>query len=264
MLLFCIVVQADKMKKSIFDRLNANSTDSDMEIVDSTTKNEPIVKLSSFSKASSIFNRLGGKSEVDYGLEAKAIAFSGILKNSPKKSGRGIVKTKLPNQRVMLVKKTPARVLMDTSESDSDDSNQMDSDNGYKSVSFSPEVEVLEIAPRKVTINPKRLNHIKGLQQDGIKARLGSRNVSVSNNTLHQTKKVVKMKPVKSSPAVLKTGMKSDSIRSVSVHNRVDMKSKTSTSQLTNRIQRVTLEAPKANKIVNQKNSVFARLGLNK
>lgn len=252
------------MKKSIFDRLNSNSTDSDMEIVDSTTKNEPIVKLSSLTKTSSIFNRLGGKSEVDHKLEAKSIAFSGILKNSPKKTVRGIVKTKQPSQRVMLVKKKPARMEMDTDETDSDFSNQMDSDNGYKSVSFSPEVEVLEIAPRKVTIHPKRLNHIKGLQHDGIKARLGTKNVSVSNNSLHKTKKVVNMKPTKASSVVSKTGMKSDSIRAVSVHNRVDMKSKTSTSQITNRIQRFTLEAPNLNKNVSKNNSVFARLGLNK
>jgi hypothetical protein len=86
------------------------------------------------------------------------------------KSPRGIAKTKVTKQKVLLVKKYPTKI---SSDSESDDSDRGESDS-FKSVSFSPEVEVLEIAPRKKLASPnKKFNHIKGLRTDGIKSRLG-------------------------------------------------------------------------------------------
>lgn len=78
-------------KKSIFDRLNANNGN-DVEMVDSTSNSDQVVKLiglrstdSSKQTSSSIFNRLGNKKPTDSEMEKKSIAFAGILKNSPTK-----------------------------------------------------------------------------------------------------------------------------------------------------------------------------------
>ena len=70
------------------------------------------------------------------------------------------------------MKKLPTQ-LMETDESDSEGSRN-ESDNSYKQVKFSPEVEVLEIAPnRKLVKSGNKPNNIKGARQDGIKSRLG-------------------------------------------------------------------------------------------
>lgn len=70
------------------------------------------------------------------------------------------------------MKKFPTKISAD-SETDDSDSDRVESDS-YKSVSFSPEVEVLEIAPRKKPVSPnKKFKNIKGLRTDGIKSRLG-------------------------------------------------------------------------------------------
>ena len=73
------------------------------------------------------------------------------------------------------MKKLPTQ-LMDSDESSSDDSRD-ESDNSYKQVKFSPEVEVLEIAPnQKLAWSPNK-NPMKGMRKDGIKSRLGKQDI---------------------------------------------------------------------------------------
>lgn len=148
---------------------------------------------------------------------------------------------------------------MDTDESATDSDDNMDSDT-YKQVSFSPDVEVLEIASRPLSVSPKKMNRLKGMKTDGIKARLGMRGSSV-DSILHTTRKTIIMKPTKASPA---SKMKSDQVhKQIPVQNRVDLSSRSSTSQLTNRIKNFKLDSnssmPKSTNT-----SVFNRLGINK
>lgn len=90
---------------------------------------------------------------------------------------------------------------METDESDYD-SEAMDAEE-LKQVKFSPEVEVLEIEPRRtVVLNANKLDRIKGLRTDGIKNRLGeikiNKRVTVTKDPrqhLHTIRKNVVMKP---------------------------------------------------------------------
>jgi hypothetical protein len=80
---------ADKIeKKSIFARLNSKN----VEVADSTSS-EPLVRVS--KATSSIFNRLGNYKELEKKVEKNSIAFSGILKNSPTKQVRRVIKSLL-------------------------------------------------------------------------------------------------------------------------------------------------------------------------
>lgn len=137
---------------------------------------------------------------------------------------------------------------MDTDEESNEDE-KMESDD-YKQVSFSPEVEVLEIEPRRqLTINAKKMNRLKGLRTDGIKNRLGdikiNRSLNTSNINLHSIKKTISMKPAKTSPARI-SKMKSD-LSPVSIkarlgtnhmQNRVNMNSKNNGSDVFKRLGR--------------------------
>jgi len=154
-----------------------------------------------------------------------------------------------------------APVLITDSDS-SDDDDKMDAD-GYKQVSFSNDVEVLEIAPRSPSPTPKKgVNRLKGLKTDGIKGRLGL--TSPVDVALHSVKRTVNMKATKSSP--LSSKMMSDRPqKSASIHTRIDLKQRGggSTKLLTNRIK--NFKAVAATNGAKAKNtSVFNRLGNNK
>ncbi len=228
-------------KRSIFDRL-----EKDVEMADSTS-GDSLVRIKKVSKP--IRERLSDW-DIKKKIERKSIEFSGILKSSPTNQvknlnwnflriifnnfkyfqpPRGVVKHRV-NQRVIL-KKLPSRrraVDMETdSEGTSDE--RMDAEDISKQVSFSPEVEVLEIESRRLPkINVNRVNRIKGLRADGIKDRLGAikihRNVdsSPSSSNIHKVRKTVSMKPQKfSSPVSKISNMRSDHI-SVPVKSRLD------------------------------------------
>ncbi|XP_055382042.1 uncharacterized protein C19orf47 homolog [Condylostylus longicornis] len=202
------------------------------------------------ASTSSIFARLGKKDDPNTKNAVKTI--TSILKTSPKNgvsgNSKNIVRTK---SRVILVKKIPAKATMLFP----DEPVKMDT--GEKSVSFSEEDEVLEIASRNW---PKR--DYKSRKQ-GVKSRLGL------NASMLKTRKTIKMKvttnkkssPLKASTAAI--GLKSDEIirkGQVPVHNRLGNKSgNTSVVNLTNRIGRVSLSSVK--KIPDRQSSVFDRLG---
>lgn len=225
-------------KKSIFDRLEK---DRDVEMADSTSS-DSIVRLKKTSK--SIRDRLSDW-EIRKEIDRKSREFSGILKTSPIKQveykvslnffcltniifqpPKGVVKHRV-NQRVIL-KKVPSKTAMQA-DSDYSGDERMDSDDFNKQVKFSPEVEVLEIEPRRVPkINVNKISRIKGLRTDGIKDRLGAikihRSVDVDspNTHLHRVKKTLRMKPTKiTSPISKSSKMRSDQI-SVPVKSRLD------------------------------------------
>lgn len=141
---------------------------------------------------------------------------------------------------------------MDTDESEDDSEDKMDSDD-CKQVSFSPEVEVLEIEPRRqIVFNSKKLNRIKGLRADGIKNRLGEYKIKRSpdpRDHLHSLKKTVTMKP-KVSP-VKNSKMRADQ-SPVSIKNRLDLKKNFKNMKLNNR---------NGGSNNNKSSSVFNRLG---
>lgn len=117
---------------------------------------------------------------------------------------QGVVKHKV-NPRVIINRPPMKAQTMDTYESE-DSEEKMDSDD-YKQVSFSSEVEVLEIEPRRqqVTLNANNLNRLKNQRLDGIKFRIGDakmqRKVDPTTRNLHNVKRTVPMKPNKISPA---------------------------------------------------------------
>lgn len=80
-ILFLLSVYADQedKKKGIFDRLEQGHINS--------KTNEQTVKVTGLGKpiSSSIFSRLGGKSEKDEQIDEPSISFAGILKSAPKK-----------------------------------------------------------------------------------------------------------------------------------------------------------------------------------
>ncbi|KAL7041661.1 hypothetical protein ACKWTF_000846 [Chironomus riparius] len=243
-------MQMDKVehKKSVFDRLRPSSNSHDIEMADSTS-NDSIVRVSKVS--SSIFNRLGGYDEIRKSVNEKSIAFSGILKNSPtKQSPKGVVKHRV-STKIILNKPAPRH--MDTDESE-DSEEKMDSDD-YKQVKFSPEVEVLEIEPRRqIVFNAKKLNRIKGLRTDGIKNRLGeikfNRTIDPRQH-LHSVRQTVNMKP-KISP-VKNSKMRADQSPK-SAKSRLDLKANFKNLKLGNKNGNSTAKP----------SSVFNRLGVKK
>ncbi|KAG5676099.1 hypothetical protein PVAND_005953 [Polypedilum vanderplanki] len=225
-------MQMDKIeKKSIFERLNPKTEDIDMS--DESSSENSLTKLTKVSK--SIFNRLGGY-EVDKKIKDNSIEFAGILKNSPtKQPPRGIVKNKIvPVQRISIAKRIQVKAPPVNVDSEmSEDDEKMDSDE-YKQVSFSPEVEVLEIEPRQANnnlkLNAKKLNRLKNLRADGIKSRLGmdvkvKRTIDNNVKSLHTIRKTVNMKPSKNVSSPRNSKMKADQ-SPISVKSRLDIRSK--------------------------------------
>lgn len=146
---------------------------------------------------------------------------------------------------------------METDSEYSDD-DKMDVEDINKQVKFSPEVEVLEIEPRRIPkMNANKLSRIKGLRADGIKDRLGAmkinRNVDTTSSHLHRVKKTISMKPTKiTSPIAKNSKMRSDQI-SVPIKSRLDnIKSRTGSIH-----SRLNVKGGKKF----GKGSVFSRLG---
>lgn len=235
-------------KTRVFDRLSNQQTN----IYDEDQQITGIVKQ---AHTSSIFTRLGGKDNCEPKLP-------GILKTSPKNRSAGIFKAKplRMHQKVILVKKIPAKAT--TIDPDESPPNRMDT--GEKTVSFSEEDEVLEIASRKVKIKPR-------INLPGVRDRLGGHN----SPNLHRTRKVVKLKPNNlKKTASLKISASAHSLRSdslvgkrqIPVHSRLGNNDPTinkrfgSVSKLTNRIRRVNL-SPALRNQEQQGGSVFDRLG---
>ncbi|XP_055302866.1 uncharacterized protein C19orf47 [Sitodiplosis mosellana] len=258
----------EEKKLGIFDRLEQTKKKSA----------QPQVKVTGLNSvpstsASSIFSRLGGKSD-DLDLDdEKAVAFAGILKSAPKKIV-SIKKASKPQQKAILVKRIPAKAATMVA----DEYERMET--GEKSVKFSNTDEILEIESRKKVA--AHSNKIRLVKADNIRARLG---LTVKNDKLlqsallHRTKKIVKLKqPVKRAngqPLNVST-MKSDEDKK-SVKSRIglsmSLKKGPDVSKLANRVGRVSLGSRlgtkmkngNQNKIKSQSaSSVFDRLGFNK
>lgn len=221
-------MQSDKIqeKKSIFERLQASSSDVEMR-----ESPEPQVKI---SKSSSIFNRLGSYKELD----KKSSGASGILRTPDKvrifllrsqiiklsifQSLKTTFKRKLPPSKSVEISPKKISLIAKKTVVDSDDTpDDTDSDDDKK-VSFSPNVEVRVYQPPPTVMGaPKNKNRQKAIDKiDGVKSRLG--NLTVGPKTILNVKKQP-MKPGKTlhvSPKISK--MKSDQLMQ-SVHSRLDV-----------------------------------------
>lgn len=157
----------------------------------------------------------------------------------------------------MLIKKPPPVKVVD---SDSDYSDEkMDSDE-YKQVSFSPDVEVLEIESLDLRSNLKKGSRLKGLRTDGIKNRLGEikirRSIDNSDDHLHNIKKTITMKRSQSSSPIKSGGrMKSDLKQTIAIKSRLDLKKRSSHPSVESRLNK-----PSAGRVKKATN-VFHRLG---
>lgn len=274
-------------KSGIFDRL---------EHTKGITQRIEVTGLNS-APSSSIFSRLGGKTDDDIDLDdEKAVAFAGILKSAPKKVKPiessetqfvsvlnkyfghflqivSIKKASKPQQKAILVKRIPAKAA--TMIADEYEAERMET--GEKSVKFSSTDEILEYESRKVQARSNRLRLVKTSQN--IRARLGLTTKSLTtksdNTLLHRTKKIIKMKqPVKraNGQTLNVSALRSDEVEQ-SVKSRLSMKNGPEVNKLVNRIGRVSLNSRLGTKLKNgnQKSnkasaasSVFDRLGFNK
>lgn len=191
----------------------------------------------------------------------------------------------MKNQRVLLVKKVPAKAVYESS-NDSDENMTDDDESEYtmntsteKSVSFSAQDEIIEIASQKKGILKKRLNLQSKQQQQqkqNIKARLGLKSPiknasqALAKMRLQQSPrgKVTTIKPIVSS-------LKSDEIlmqqkKNKSVHERLFNASKQPKMAGLGVSRKVTLKTNVSvkNGSKNGKKSsgqsVFDRLGFNK
>lgn len=190
----------------------------------------------------------------------------------------------MKNQRVLLVKKVPAKAVYESS-NDSDENMTDDDESEYtmntsteKSVSFSAQDEIIEIASQKKGILKKRLNLQSKQQQQkqNIKARLGLKSPiknasqALAKMRLQQSPrgKVTTIKPIVSS-------LKSDEIlmqqkKNKSVHERLFNASKQPKMAGLGVSRKVTLKTNVSvkNGSKNGKQSsgqsVFDRLGFNK
>ncbi|XP_055545290.1 uncharacterized protein C19orf47 [Wyeomyia smithii] len=220
-------------RSKVFKRLSHNS-DGEDDNKDNDDQ-QPPAKISSKvttrraeSPSSSVFSRLGMKNKRSI-LDGP----TGILKKSPIKpmfSERTITSS---TQKIMLVKKIPAKAMAVSDEEDTRKSyrnyqyshmDQMETNEPQKSVSFSEEDEILEIAPRPpirpfVKTGPRlRFNE----REVSVRARLGnSPNRKQQITVLRGPKKTVAMKPFRSpagnitslSPSSLvRSKMKSDAM----------------------------------------------------
>lgn len=166
-----------------------------------------------------------------------------------------------------MVKKIPAKAATMVA-----DEYELRMETGEKTVSFSPEDEILEIEPRQTLA--------RKMKQKGqnIRARLGlTQRATTSQSSLHQTRKIIKLKSSNGSP-IASAGLKSDQTAgSKSIKSRLSLKNSLKgpeVKKLVNQIGRVSLAnrlgAKKTKPIVNEKpasassSSVFDRLGYNK
>jgi Family of unknown function (DUF5577) len=280
---------------SVFERLSSNNISSDDDedvVVTNAGPGSQVVRISGLNTkpiSSSIFSRLGGiKQPKDELSEEESRKFAGILKNSPTKAASilrhaGIVKHKHPiKQKVMLIKKIPAKAAMCSEDEDSDGESRRSNGTNYKNrkmmmdtdqktVSFSSEDEVVYVARR-----PKpKVSSLKMLaeQNESVKSRLGFVGAKNMDSFIHSTKKTVSMKAdLKRRASPIKVGMakmKSDEmLRSrpkESIRERLSLQT---ANQLANRIERFSLDSKldRKAKLATKKtmaanSSVFNRLG---
>ncbi|XP_058058813.1 uncharacterized protein C19orf47 homolog [Anopheles bellator] len=285
-------------KRSIFDRLTTED-----EPPSKTANSVKILDSMGSPTSSSIFSRLGGRNSAEQrgSSDVATLGTSGILKKSPSfassTSQSRSVERKVPPvvQKVILVKRIPAKAATLSSDEDDDDEDRRldlssgDMTGGVKSVSFSEEDEVLEIAPRKsrkpIVANSASTSRLRFNERDvPVKQRLGAGRLSATGSgsaahrggtgALHGTRKVVQMKPspVKLSPA--RPSMKADNMaqgRKQPIQNRLSLGSRTGTDskQLWQRLERFSLDSKltkpgKGNSSTSNGGSVFNRLGYNR
>lgn len=213
---------------------------------------------------SSIFSRLGEKSQKDQKNEG---APTGILKKSPQQPTR-----KLPpkSQKVILIKKIPAKAAVDDDQSSVRRSFERMNTDGEptKSVSFSKEDEVLEIDPRpQGFISPKARMRFQDRELP-VRARLGGgpmkrrpsfpnhqTTLNSSTSPLRGTKKTVHMKAgnvTTLSPASLaRSKMKADAMllgKGTPIRNRLSLgSSEPGGKSLAYRKDRYSLDSKLAN-----------------
>lgn len=185
-------------------------------------------------------------------------------------------KPQKPPQKVMLVKKIPAKAA--TMVADEYQAERMET--GEKSVKFSTTDEILEIESRRRVIRHE--NHLA--KANNIRERLGlvttpRQPITINNSSLlHRTKKIIKLKqPIKrlNGQTLNVSALKSDEAKK-SVKSRLTLKKALGgpdVNKLVNRIGRVSIGARlgsmkvtsnKPQKIKSASSSVFDRLGFNK
>ncbi|XP_031617095.1 uncharacterized protein C19orf47 homolog [Contarinia nasturtii] len=249
----------EQKKVGIFDRLEQTKK----------VSVQPQIKITGLnnvaSTSSSIFSRLGGKSDDIDMDDERAVAFAGILKSAPKKIV-SIKKSARDQQKAILVRRIPAKAA--TMVADEYDAERMET--GEKSVKFSSIDEILEIESRKKIV-PRRIQLAKG---QSIRTRLG---LMIKNDKLIlRKKKIVKLKqPVNRANGqidISRSKMRSDELKK-SVKSRLSMKNGPEVSKLVNRIGRVSLGSRLGTTLKNghqnpiktaSASSVFDRLGFNK
>ncbi|XP_035781161.1 uncharacterized protein C19orf47-like [Anopheles albimanus] len=286
---------AGTKRGSIFDRLNTDDDDGPPSTAVGFAKTQKIDSTAASGSSSSIFARLGGRERGEQRSSSghHEAPSSSILKKSPSSTQRTALtdqrKVTPMEQKVILVKKIPAKATKLSSDEDDEPEDYRRSESyagtesatGLKSVSFSAEDEVLEIAPRKKTIksgagggSPGGRLHFND-RDVPVKQRLGggagtilSRGKLVTGSTtihrgarlvdhggpkaLHGTKKVTSMKHYvgggKLSP-VSRATMKLDTVvhgRKQPVHTRLSLGSARSGSdaqQLVKRVERFSLDS---------------------
>lgn len=222
--------------------------------------------------SSSVFARLGGKSEPGPKKPETPQKSSGILKSSPTKKAISI--RRVPAKAATMIADEYEERRVRTSFYDLDDTEEMDQDR-RKSVKFSPEDEILEIAPRRLVVKPKQSANVK----NNVRMRLGggiNGRASVLSS-LHATKKTIRLKnssapktPINKVNLLKFRKLRSEDILSQAtpIQSRLDLKQKT--EHLAHRIGKFSIaDAPdsrkqkgNANNAI-KKSSVFNRLGFN-
>uniref|UniRef100_A0A6B2E9R0 SAM domain-containing protein n=1 Tax=Phlebotomus kandelakii TaxID=1109342 RepID=A0A6B2E9R0_9DIPT len=236
-------------------------TDTDDEMPQMAVKRDITFKVVGLDKPTgSIFSRLGDKSRTDGRVIESTPSHAGILKNSPTKKV-GIVK-KASSHRVISVKRVPAKATTMVAD-EVEFQQKMELCEPQKSVSFSPEDEVVEFASRRASVKPKSRVGSRSAGNN-VRSRLGlkaSKTPTIA--VLHKTRKTIKMKP-----GIIKSKLRSDDIvnlKALPVHSRLDLKRRAGTltaNALAARIGEVTLStSPVRRKEAKQGNSVFHRLG---
>lgn len=272
--LFFSPVYSDKDdKKKIFDRLEMPT----VHKASSDAGPEPIIKITGLNKSmSSVFGRLGGKDGlVENAIVDQSRSFSGILKNAATiKAAGGVAKKQVKPQKVILVKKQPAKaVTMDSYSSDNR------TENGEKSVSFSSEDEILEIAPRpKATaaatttfmqIRQKKMQSSSANVKDRLGFKTSKSAIDSADSALHRTRKMVALKPNAEKRKSISPKMQSDIMtnRRVSVKSRLCLdttprpSSTAGTGPAVRQLARLSLQSTRTTTTTKSSSSVFQRLG---
>lgn len=246
---------------SIFDRLNKDKRE------DANDEPGEGVYSQLFPSSSSVFERLGGKSNTEEESQTEFTAKS-ILKNSPYKN-QTVTTLRAPiskvpiasrpiispsSQKVMLVKKIPAKAA--TMMADKIEIDKMEVTEPTKSVSFSSEDEVLEYATRRFVPKPR----LRISSMNSVKMRLGINNRSAKDE-IRQTRKLITFKTESPKKKLLISNkLKSEQIKkSIPIHNRLDLGRRNTKipDKLISKFGNIRLGSKKED----SGNSVFNRLG---